>query len=233
MDERGTMDGEIADRLVEVRERVARAARAAGREPGSVRVIAVSKTKPVESIRLAYAAGQRDFGENYVQELQSKALALADLPDLCWHFIGHVQTNKARRVVEVAHVLHTVDSVRVARELGRRAAAAGRVLPVLVEVNVGEERTKTGAAVQEAGAIVEAVRGQGSLALRGLMTVPPFELEAKDAAGYFDRLRALRDELGGEGQLPELSMGMSHDFEVAIERGATMVRIGTAIFGAR
>lgn len=224
---------EIGERVAAVQRRVAQAARSSGRDPSAVMLIAVSKTKSAAEVRAAYEAGQRDFGENYVQELVGKAQELSDLPGLRWHFIGHIQTNKARRVAEVASVVHTVDSERLAQELGRRAQAAGRVIPVLVEINVGEEESKTGASVGRARAIVEVARAQGGLRVRGLMTVPPFELNAAETAPYFDRLRALRDELGGAAVLPELSMGMSHDFEVAIGRGATMVRVGTAIFGVR
>ena len=223
----------IAERLEEVRERVASAARASGREVGDVRLIAVSKSKPVEAILEAYDAGQRDFGENYVQEFASKVEVLAELSEIRWHMIGHVQTNKAKDVARIANVVQTVDSVRLAEVLGKRAEALGKRLQVLVEVNVGGEESKTGAADAEAREVVKVVRGQGSLALRGLMTVPPYELEASQARSYFQRLRALRDELGGVSELPELSMGMSHDFEEAISCGATMVRVGTAIFGER
>ncbi len=219
----------IAERLREVRERVAEASCRAGRDPSEVRLIAVSKAKPAEAVRAAYDAGQRDFGENYVQEFLAKAEALSDLLDLRWHMIGHLQTNKVKHVVRVAHMVQTVDSERVARELGKRVAGAGRRMEVLVEVNVGGEGSKTGSRWQEAMSVVEAVREQDSLRLRGLMTVPPFDLDLGQVGSHFDRLRALSGELG----LPELSMGMSHDFEEAIARGATMVRVGTAIFGRR
>lgn len=225
--------GEIAARLEVVREQVRRAARRAGRDEGDVLLIAVSKTKSPEAVREAYEAGQRDFGENYVQELVSKAEALRDLSDVRWHMIGHLQTNKAKQVLTVVHTVHTVDSVRLAEELGRRASQVARRVPVLIEVNVGGEEQKSGASIEQAAQVVRAVRGQSSLWLQGLMTVPPFELEAEQTSVYFERLARLRDELGGREELPELSMGMSHDFEVAIERGATMVRVGTSIFGDR
>ncbi len=223
----------IAERLGEVRERIAQAAAGSGRDPSAVCLIAVSKTKSTEQIRAAYDAGQRDFGENYVQELTSKAAELGGLPGLRWHLIGHVQTNKARRVVEVAHMVHSVDSERVAIELGKRAAAAGRRLPVLIEVNIGEEGSKTGASRVAVRDLLQVVQAQPGLEAAGLMTVPPYELDARQTAPYFERLARLRDELGGPQQLRELSMGMSHDFEVAIAHGATMVRVGTAIFGSR
>lgn len=227
-------EGTIASRLADVRGRIARAAAAAGRDPSGVRLVAVSKTKPAEAIREAYAAGQRAFGENYAQELASKAEALADLPELEWHFIGHLQTNKARVAARHAHYVHTVDSEALARELGKRAAKEGRAtpLPVLIEVSLGGEAQKAGAAASEIAEVMRAVQAQDSLALRGLMTVPPAgDLEA--ARRVFETLVSLRNLHGGAAVLPELSMGMTADLEVAIACGATMVRVGTAIFGAR
>lgn len=222
----------IAEGLRAVRGRIADAARAAGRDPRAVTLVAVSKTKPVEAIREAYAAGQRAFGENYAQELVTKAEALADLRDLEWHFIGHLQSNKARLVARVAHVVHTVDSRSLGEELGRRALAAQRPpLPVLLEVNVGREAQKHGAAPEDLGALLEAVRGVPHLRVRGLMTLPPDD--DAGAARAFDDLAALRDAHGGAAALPDLSMGMSGDLELAVARGATLVRVGTAIFGAR
>jgi len=223
----------VAARLEEVRARIGRAAQAAGRDPASVKLVAVSKTKPPEAVREAYAAGQRAFGENYAQELASKAEALADLPGIEWHFIGHLQTNKARVVARHAHVVHTVDSEALARELGRRVAKEGRgPLPVLIEVNVGGEAQKAGAAPSELAEVTRAVQAEGALALRGLMTMPPAgDLAA--ARRVFETLVSLRNLHGGAALLPELSMGMTDDLEVAVACGATMVRVGTAIFGAR
>ncbi len=224
----------IASALAEVRERIARAAVAAGRDPSAVKLIAVSKTKGPEAVREAYAAGQRAFGENYAQELAAKAEALADLPGLEWHFIGHLQTNKARVAARHAHVVHTVDSGALARELGRRAAKEGRTapLPVLIEVSVGGEAQKAGAAPSEIDEVMRAVQAQPSLALRGLMTMPPAgDLTA--ARRVFETLVSLRNLHGGAAVLPELSMGMTADLEVAVACGATLVRVGTAIFGAR
>ena len=223
------MEDVIAERLAEVRRRVVGAARAAGRDPEQVRLIAVSKSKPAEAVRAAYEAGQRDFGENYVQEFVAKAEALSDLPDLRWHMIGHLQTNKVKQVIGVAHLIHTVDRVKLAQELGKRLAGVGRVMDVLVEVNVGGEQSKTGSTEAGAAAVIEAVRSESALRLLGLMTVPPFELDVSEVAVHFDRLRSLALAFG----VSELSMGMSHDFEEAIARGATMVRVGTAIFGGR
>jgi pyridoxal phosphate enzyme (YggS family) len=224
----------VASALAEVRGRIERAAVGAGRDPLAVKLIAVSKTKGPEAVREAYAAGQRAFGENYAQELAVKAEALADLPGLEWHFIGHLQTNKARVAAKHAHVVHTVDSGALARELGKRAAKEGRAspLPVLIEVSVGGEAQKAGAAPSEIDEVMRAVQAQPSLALRGLMTMPPAgDLTA--ARHVFETLVSLRNLHGGPAMLPELSMGMTADLEVAVACGATLVRVGTAIFGAR
>jgi pyridoxal phosphate enzyme (YggS family) len=223
---------EIAARLADVRARVAEAAARAGRA-GAVRLLAVSKNKPAEAIRAAYAAGQREFGENYAQELAQKAEALRDLDGIVWHFIGRLQRNKARQVAAVARVVHTVDRAELAAELGKRAAAAGARLRVLVEVNVSGESSKGGCAPGELGAVLAAVHAAPGLEAAGLMTIPPDTEDAGDARPFFAALRALRDAHGGAAALPELSMGMTHDYAVAIEEGATLVRIGTAIFGAR
>jgi hypothetical protein len=225
--------GALAESLARVRARIARAARAAGRDPASVRLVAVSKTRPAAMVRAAYALGQRDFGENYVQELLAKHAALADLPDLVWHAIGHLQTNKARDVVRVARVVHTVDSPRLAAELGKRAAAAGVVVEALAQVNVGQEPQKSGCESGELGRVLEAIEAQPSLRLRGLMTVPPHTEDPAGARPFFEALAALREAHGGSARLPELSMGMTHDLEVAIACGATVVRVGSAVFGAR
>jgi PLP dependent protein len=234
----------IAARLAEVRERIARAAAAVGRDPSEIRLVGASKLQPASAIRAAHAAGLRDFGENYVQELERKSKELADLRDLRWHLIGHLQRNKARHVIESASVIHTVDSVRLAEQLGRRAA--GRViadarrwvppdgrLVVLVEVNVGGEVEKSGCEPEDLGPVLSAVEAQPALALRGLMTVPPHTEDPAGARPYFDQLIALRDRHGGPSRLPELSMGMTHDLEIAVAAGATLVRVGTAIFGQR
>jgi pyridoxal phosphate enzyme (YggS family) len=214
---------EIAERLKAVRERIL----ATGRE---VRLIAVSKTHPPEAVRAAYAAGQRDFGENYVQELVEKAELLSDLDDLRWHMIGHLQRNKVRQVVKHTSVLHTIDSMKLVEELGKRVDAR---LAVLVEVNVSGEKSKSGCRPDEIEVILEAIEAQPKLELRGLMTVPPHTEDPAGARPYFDRLVELRDANGGSERLPELSMGMTRDLEHAIAAGATMVRVGTAIFGAR
>ena len=196
------------------------------RLPPGVTLIAVSKTQPVEAIREAYAAGQRHFGENYVQEWRPKAEALADLPGLVWHFIGGLQTNKARFLAGRVAWVHTVDRIELARELSRRCVAAGAGLRVLLEVNLGGEAQKGGCAPSAAPALAEAVRALPALELAGLTCIPPPDQEPRP---HFRALRALRDRLG----LAELSMGMSADWPAAVEEGATFVRLGTAIFGAR
>ncbi len=224
----------VASNLAEVRARIVRAAQAAGRDPAGVKLVAVSKTKGADLVREAHAAGQRAFGENYAQELAGKAEALADLRDLEWHFIGHLQTNKARVVAAHANVVHTIDSAALARELGKRVAKLERAapLPVLIEVSVAGEAQKAGAAPSDLDEVMQAVAEQPSLALRGLMTVPPVD-DLQAARRVFETLVSLRNLHGGPRVLPELSMGMSHDLEVAVACGATIVRVGTAIFGAR
>jgi pyridoxal phosphate enzyme (YggS family) len=223
----------VAEGLASVRARIDRASRESGRSEGDVKLIAVSKTKPPAAIREAYACGQRAFGENYAQELAAKAEALVDLEDIEWHFIGHLQMNKAKVVAKFAHVVHAVDSAVLARELARRAAAARTsALPVLIEVNVGGEPQKAGALSSELEEIIAAVNAQPSLALRGLMTMPPAgSLDAARRA--FETLVLLRNLHRHVAPLPELSMGMSADLETAIACGATYVRVGRAIFGER
>ena len=200
------------------------------RLPPRVTLVAVSKTHPPEAVREAYAAGQRDFGENYAQEWRDKAAALADLPDLVWHFVGSLQTNKVKLLLGAAPPraawVHTVDREELARELSKRATARGAGVKVLLEVNVAREPQKAGCAPEEVPRLAAAVGALPGLELRGLMCIPPAE---GDPRPHFRALRALRDRLG----LPDLSMGMTADWEAAVEEGATLVRVGTAIFGAR
>jgi hypothetical protein len=196
------------------------------RLPAGVTLVAVSKTQPPEAIREAYEAGQRDFGENYAQEWREKADALADLAGLRWHFIGGLQTNKVKYLAGRVAYVHTVDREPLARELSRRFAAAGAAVRVFLEVNVAGEAAKAGCAPDDAPRLAEAVRALPGLELVGLMCIPPAE---GDPRPHFRALRALRDRLG----LAELSMGMSGDWPAAVEEGATFVRIGTALFGAR
>jgi len=223
----------IAENLAAIRGRIRDAARAAGRDPASVALVAVSKKKPAEAIREAYAAGHRAFGESYAQELDAKARDLADLADIEWHFIGHLQSNKAKLVAAHARVVHSIDGAGLARELGRRVALAGRPkVGALIEVSVAGEAQKHGAPPSELGAVIEAVRAEASLDLRGLMTMPPAG-DLDEARRTFEALAQLRDRHGGIAALPELSMGMSDDLEAGVAAGATLVRVGSAIFGAR
>jgi len=201
-----------------------------------VRLVAVSKTWPAESVRGAAAAGQIDFGENRVQEALQKIEATAGLP-LRWHLVGHLQSNKARRAAAAFHLIHSIDRPELLRALDGAAADAGASPGILLQVDLAGEATKHGAALDSLEALVEAALECRAARLQGLMLLPPFLEDPEDARPYFRRLRELRDELAGRGVHPaalgELSMGMSHDFEVAIEEGATIVRIGTAIFGTR
>jgi PLP dependent protein len=234
----------VSQNLEQVRERIRIAAEAVGKSPESVRLIAVSKFQPVAAIREAYDAGQREFGENYVQELTGKSEELADLADIRWHLIGHLQRNKARKVVSIATAVQSLDSSELALELGKRCGSSEQEraqrlgvertrLDVLVEVNIAGESQKSGAPPELVPRVIEAIEQQPALRLRGLMCVPPHSENAADARPHFDALRTLRDSLGGPERLPELSMGMTADLEHAISAGATLVRVGTAIFGDR
>jgi len=206
----------IAERTTALRARL----------PPGVTLVAVSKTQPAESIREAYAAGQRDFGENYAQEWKAKADLLADLPDLCWHFVGSLQTNKVRQLAGRVAYVHAVDREELARELSRRFQPTGRVVRVFLEVNTGGEASKGGCAPADAPRLAAAVSALPAVELVGLMAIPP---PGEDPRPHFRTLRGLRDALG----LTQLSMGMSGDWEVAVAEGATFVRIGTALFGER
>ncbi len=218
----------IAENLAAVRARIERACDRVGRHPNSVSLVAVGKLHPPSAIREAYEAGQRVFGENYVQELADKAQALAELPSLRWHFIGHLQRNKARQIAELGAVVETIDSARLATELDKRAHALGKTVDVLMQVNVAGEAQKAGCAVDELAGLIEGISRLPHLSLRGLMTIPPLG-EPGASRPHFARLRELARLHG----LAELSMGMSADLEIAIEEGATLVRVGTAIFGER
>ena len=229
----------IAENIAEVRRRIAAAAARAGRKPESVSFLAVSKTFPAERIREAYAAGQRLFGENRVQEFVEKTAQLADLKDAKFHLIGHLQSNKANKAAEIFHAVDSVDSLKLAERLNAAAEKLGKVLPVLLEINVGGEEQKAGLASDsdELDTLLESAPRLNALRLRGLMSIPPHPDDPEGARSYFRCLRELRDEIAGHEypsvEMAELSMGMSHDFEVAIEEGSTCVRLGTAIFGDR
>jgi pyridoxal phosphate enzyme (YggS family) len=227
----------IADRVAAVRERIARAAARGGRRPQDVTLVAVSKTFPAEAVREAFAAGIHDFGENRVQEAEAKIAAGSDLrpQGLRWHLVGHLQSNKARRAAQLFDRIHSVDEIELGRRLDRIAAELGKALPVLVEVDLAGEATKSGLPEAELLPALEALRALGGLRVEGLMVIPPYEEDPERVRPFFVRLRQLRDRALAAGLLAgsELSMGMSHDFEVAIEEGATMVRVGTALFGER
>lgn len=229
----------IAENISQVRERIAAAARRAGRKADEITLMGVSKTFGVESIREAYAAGVRVFGENRVQEFAGKIEALRDLSDARWHLIGHLQTNKAAKAVELFDAIDTVDSVRAAEKLNSSAAISNKKLSILIEINVGGEQAKSGVAPDsdEMEKILSGAPGWEHLQVRGLMTVPPYTEDPEEARPHFQMLRKVRDGIAAR-TLPRvgmeiLSMGMSHDFEIAIEEGSTCIRVGTAIFGKR
>jgi pyridoxal phosphate enzyme (YggS family) len=229
----------ISDNIAEVRRRMADAARRAGRDPAEISLMAVSKTQPPERIREAYHAGLRLFGENRVQEYAGKAGALQDLSAAEWHMIGHLQSNKAAKAVELFSTVESVDSLRLAERLNAAAREIGKKLTVLIEINIGGEAVKSGAAAEseDLQELLQGAAGLEHVEFRGLMTVPPFTEDPQQARPYFRKLRELRDQIAAR-RLPGigmqvLSMGMSHDFEVAIEEGSTCVRVGTAIFGER
>jgi pyridoxal phosphate enzyme (YggS family) len=237
MNSKGQCQEQIRQRLQRVRERMAEATVRALRPRQDVKLVAVSKTHPVEVIREAIAAGVTDLGENRVQEAEAK-IPKVGRHAARWHLIGHLQSNKARRAVELFDVIHSLDSVALAQRLDRVCVELDRqALPVLIQVDLSHEATKSGADEAEAAQIVEALKQCGRLRLAGLMTLPPFFDEAEQVRPFFRKLRELRDELSSQRAFGdargELSMGMTHDYEVAIEEGATIVRVGTAIFGER
>ncbi|MCB9560559.1 MAG: YggS family pyridoxal phosphate-dependent enzyme [Kofleriaceae bacterium] len=232
----GTVDAAaIAARWRQVRAEVDAAATAAGRAPADVTVVAVSKLHPAAAVGAAFDAGIRDVGENYAQELVGKVAELgAAVPGLRWHYIGKLQRNKARAVVGVAALIHAVDGVELAVEIDRRAAAAGVVQDLLVAVNTGGEASKSGVEPGGAAALIDAIAALAHVRVRGLMTMPPWPDDPEDSRPHFRGLRELRDRLARPAlPLPELSMGTTGDYRVAIEEGATLVRVGTAIFGER
>jgi pyridoxal phosphate enzyme (YggS family) len=229
-------DTDTAHNLEAVRARIAAAARRAGREPGEVTLIAVSKTFGADHVRAAWRAGQRDFGENKVQEALKKIDETADI-QIRWHLIGHLQSNKARKAAAPFAAIHSVDSLELLQRLDTAAAEAGATPDVLVQVDLAGESTKFGAPVDSARRIVDTALGCRALRLAGLMLLPPWNEDQEQTRPWFVRLRELRDRWIAEGvprdALRRLSMGMSHDFEAAVEEGATLVRVGTAIFGKR
>ena len=229
----------IAENITRVQARIAAAAQRANRTPNEITLMGVSKTFPVECIREAYATGLRVFGENRVQEFAGKADALRDLPDAEWHLIGHLQSNKAAKAAELFDAVDSVDSDRMAEKLNAIVESVGKKLSILIEINVGSEQAKNGIApgADELEQILQGAPRWGNLKIHGLMTVPPYTEDPEGSREYFRQLREIRDSIAAR-DLPQigmavLSMGMSHDFEVAIEEGATCVRVGTAIFGGR
>jgi len=222
---------DIAGNLKEVERRIAAAAIRCKRDPSSIRLLCVSKTHPAGAIRAAYEAGARLFGENYAQELRDKASELSDL-SISWHFIGHLQKNKAKYVAPVAACVETVDSVEIAEALSRRTPGKMRCM---IEVNVAGELSKSGVPPENATQLARSVAAIEDVELMGFMTIPPYDEDPEKGRPFFRRLKAIRDDAAKKlgTRLPELSMGMSHDLEVAIEEGATIVRVGTAIFGER
>ncbi|HEU4417263.1 MAG TPA: YggS family pyridoxal phosphate-dependent enzyme [Candidatus Angelobacter sp.] len=229
----------VAENVAAIRQRIASAAARVRRNPDSITLMAVSKTVEPQRIKEAYAAGLRVFGENRVQEFDGKASALADCQDAEWHLIGHLQSNKAKKAVELFHAIDSVDSLRLAEKLNQAAEPAGKKLSVLIEIKVGHEESKAGIPLdsRELENLLRAAPQLTHLRIRGLMTVPPFTQDPEGARPFFRLLRDLRDQISARKlpaiQMETLSMGMSHDFDVAIEEGSTCVRVGTAIFGVR
>jgi pyridoxal phosphate enzyme (YggS family) len=225
----------IAERVAAVRERIARAAERASRPPADVTLVAVSKTHAPEAVRAAFAAGVRDFGENRVQEAEPKIAATPDLVGACWHLVGHLQSNKARRAAALFGLVQSIDSLEIGERLARAGEETGRPVRGLVQVDLAGEASKFGLPEAELLPALTALRGRTGLRLEGLMVLPPFLEDPEAVRPFFRRLLALRDRALDEGLLAagELSMGMSHDFEAAVEEGATLVRVGTAIFGER
>ncbi len=232
----GKMMGTIAENIDSIRHRIRIAAERAGRDPRSVRLVAVSKHQPLEAIRQAMAVGQVVFGENYLQEASDKIAVLGQ--GVVWHCIGHLQSNKARLAAEIFDCIETLDRLKLAKALESRLVELGKIMPVLVQVNVGGEAQKAGVSPKEAGQLCHELQQFPHLILQGLMTMPPFVENPEESRGCFRQLRLLGEDLAAQGFLGqrgsvELSMGMSGDFEVAIEEGATLVRVGTALFGER
>jgi pyridoxal phosphate enzyme (YggS family) len=225
----------IAHNLASIQDRIIKAARLAGRDPAEIRLVAVSKTVSAESIQEAMAAGVTILGENYVQEARKKITHIGK--QVAWHFIGHLQSNKARYAVDLFSMIHSVDRLSLAEELDQEANKRGTMVPVLIQVNISGEESKSGIDPQGTLQLLERIAALQHLSVQGLMTMPPWFADPEAARPYFSALRKLRDELASKKipgvALQELSMGMSGDFEVAIQEGATLVRIGTAIFGPR
>ena len=226
----------LKQRLENIRERIRRAADSCNRDPDSIRLVAVSKTVPADTVKAAIEAGAKILGENYVQEAREKFDALVHYP-VSWHFIGHLQSNKAKYAVRLFDLIHSVDSLKLARALDKEAKKVDKIQPILIQINISGEDTKSGISAAEVPGLILEVSQLKNLSLEGLMTMPPYFYQPEKVRPYFAALRELRDRLKDQPipnvSMDELSMGMTGDFEVAIEEGATLVRIGTAIFGER
>jgi pyridoxal phosphate enzyme (YggS family) len=226
----------LINRLRRIEKRIEERAKACGRDPESIRLIAVSKTVAAGRVKEAIAAGVTDLGENYIQEARNKFNTLAAYP-VSWHFIGHLQTNKAKYAVRIFDLIHSVDSLKLARELNKQSEKVNKTQEILIQVNVGKEQSKSGIDIEDTVDLIKGIGHLKNLSLKGLMAMPPFFDNPEKARPYFSLLRRLRNQITDENlpgvRLDELSMGMTGDFEVAIEEGATMLRIGTAIFGER
>ncbi|MDP2644609.1 MAG: YggS family pyridoxal phosphate-dependent enzyme [Desulfobacterales bacterium] len=226
----------IADNLDKLRSRIRKAVQACGRNPETVRLVAVSKTFPAETVREAIAAGQNVFGENYIQEAVKKTAILSSLP-VSWHFIGHLQTNKAGHAVRIFDLIHSVDSIHLGEELNRQAKKISKVQKILIQVNTGQEDTKSGVCADDVPGLINELKRFENISIQGLMTLPPFFDDPQRAYPYFSALHELSDQIRRENphrvEMKELSMGMTGDFEVAIKAGATLLRVGTAVFGKR
>ena len=223
------MPSSLAENLSVVENRLAAVLERTGRRREEITLLAVSKVFPASAIEEAYSLGLREFGENYVQEFETKHPVVSQLPGARFHFIGHLQSNKARRAAEIFDVIQTIDTAKLARRLDETARERGVTLDAMIEVKLSEEQSKAGADPAILPQLIEAISGCPNLRLTGLMTMPPWSEDPEQSRPYFRRLR----QLAGQHSLPQLSMGMSHDFEAAIEEGSTIIRIGTALFGRR
>jgi pyridoxal phosphate enzyme (YggS family) len=227
---------QISNNLKSIRERIERAANKTGRDPDSIRLVAVSKRVSASSIAEAISCGQKHFGENYLQEALEKVKHFG--PEVIWHFIGHLQSNKAATVADEFSIVETLDRLKTAKVMDRRMREQGRVLPVLVQVNIGREPQKSGVLPEDAAELLMQMKSLAGLLVKGIMVMPPFSPDPETVRPYFREARELAETLQGKDLLPEddkleISMGMSGDFEVAVEEGATLVRVGTALFGQR
>ncbi|VVS91034.1 YggS family pyridoxal phosphate-dependent enzyme [Desulfoluna spongiiphila] len=226
----------MKDRIQRIEKQIREAAEKAGRNPDEIRLVAVSKIKPAEMVKEAMDAGQKIFGENYIQEAVAKIEEIGST-SIEWHFIGHLQSKKSKYAAGAFALIHSVDSLKLAREIDKQAAKKGVVQPILIQVNTSGEESKSGTTAEDAVELVREVATLEHIAVKGLMTMPAFFDDPEGARPYFRELRLIRDRIAALGlpgvEMKELSMGMSGDFEVAIEEGATLVRVGTAIFGAR